>query len=77
MKNEALSGTMQSHTVIRVAGKQYAGEGPFVLLLVELRRRPACSARLGAEPPPIGSRVAKKGAPKKNEAPLFQRPCRG
>jgi hypothetical protein len=36
MTNEALSGTVQSHTVIRVPGNQHAGDGPSGLVLMEV-----------------------------------------
>jgi uncharacterized OB-fold protein len=65
------NGTIQSHTVIRVPGKQHAGAGPFVLLLVELDNgRRVLGGFTGTEPPPIGSRVV--GGAKENEAPLFR-----
>jgi uncharacterized OB-fold protein len=69
--NETLSGTIQSHTVIRVPGKQHVGAGPFVLLLVELDDgRRVLGGFTGAQPPPIGSRVM--GSAKENAAPLFR-----
>ena len=71
MKNGmALSGIVQSHTVIRVAPKQYAADGPFVLLLVELDDGKRVLGRFrGAEPPPISVRVFANA--KDSEVPLF------
>jgi uncharacterized OB-fold protein len=70
MTNEALSGTVQSHTVIRVPGKQHAGAGPFVLLLIELDDGRRVLGRFDRmEPPAISSRVV--GSVNENETPLF------
>lgn len=53
------TGTVYSHTTIRVAGNAHVGEAPFVLLLVD---RDGGGRRLGRyrgdAPPPIGTRVA-------------------
>lgn len=53
------TGTVYSHTTIRVAGNAHVGEAPFVLLLVD---RDGGGRQLGRyrgdEPPPIGTRVA-------------------
>jgi uncharacterized OB-fold protein len=70
MTNEALSGTVQSHTVIRVPGKQHAGTGPFVLLLIELDDGRRVLGHFDkTEPPAISSRVV--GSVNENETPLF------
>ncbi len=70
MTSEALSGTVESYTVIRVPGKQHAGAGPFVLLLVELDNGRRVLGRFdGPEPPPISSRVV--GSIRENETTLF------
>jgi uncharacterized OB-fold protein len=59
----SLTGSVQSHTIIRVPGKVHAADAPFILLLVQLDdgRRVLGHFR-GTEPPPIDSRVAGSGA---------------
>ncbi len=77
MTSEVLSGIVQSHTVIRVPGKQQVGAEPFVLLLVELADGRRVLGRFTrSEPPPINSRVVESvvGSVKENEAALFSLP---
>ncbi len=70
MTSEELSGAVHSHTVIRVPGKQHAGGGPFVLLLIDLDDGRRVLGRFdGLEPPPIHTRVA--GSANGNETPVF------
>jgi len=58
MSSQALSGTVTSHTVIRVPGKANAAAAPFVLLLVECDGGKRVLGHFaGREPPPIGVRV--------------------
>jgi len=65
-----LSGTVHSHTVIRVPGKQHAGAGPFVLLLVDLDDGRRVLGRFdGMEPPAISTRVV--GSSSNSETPVF------
>jgi acetyl-CoA C-acetyltransferase len=53
------TGTVHSHTTIRVAGNAHVGEAPFVLLLVDVDGGGRRLGRYrGQEPPPIGTRVA-------------------
>ena len=54
----SLQGTVQSHTVVRVADKAHAALAPFVLLLVELAGGKRVLGHFNrSEPPPIGTRV--------------------
>jgi uncharacterized OB-fold protein len=70
MMREELSGTVHSHTVIRVPGKQHAGGGPFVLLLIGLDDGRRVLGRFeGLEPPPIHARVV--GSATHNGTPVF------
>jgi uncharacterized OB-fold protein len=65
-----LHGTVQSHTVIRVPGKQHAAAAPFVLLLVELDDGKRMLGHFrGHQPPPISSRVVSDGT--EGETPIF------
>jgi uncharacterized OB-fold protein len=64
-------GTVQSHTVIRVPGKQHAAAAPFVLLLVELDDGKRLLGHFrGHEPPAISSRVESHGT--EGETPIFR-----
>jgi uncharacterized OB-fold protein len=67
----ARTGTVQSHTIIRVPGKAHAADAPFVLLLVSLDDG---SRVLGhfcdSEPPRIGTRVVTEGG--ENETMIFR-----
>ena len=70
MSKVELRGIVKSHTVIRVPGQQLAGEGPFVLLLVELNDGQRVLGRFnGSKPPPITSRVTAQA--KENATPSF------
>ena len=67
----AVTGTVQSHTIIRVPDKAHAGMAPFVLLLVALDDGTNTLGHFDqSEPPVIGSRVAGTAAP--NETTIFQ-----
>ena len=71
MTDKALSGTVQSHTVIRVPGIQHAGAGPFVLLLIELNDGRRVLGHFDkTEPPAISSRVV--GSVNESKTPLFR-----
>lgn len=60
---QSLTGSVQSHTIIRVPGKAQAAKAPFVLLLVQLDDgRRVLGHFNGAEPPAIESRVMASGA---------------
>lgn len=49
----SLQGSVQSHTIVRVADKAHAAMAPFVLLLVELAGGKRVLGHFnGAEPPP-------------------------
>jgi uncharacterized OB-fold protein len=70
MTDEALSGTVHSHTVIRVPGKQHPSAGPFVLLLIKLDDgRHVLGHFDKTEPPAISSRVV--GSVSESKTPLF------
>ena len=59
----AATGTVQSHTVIRVPDKAHATQAPFVLLLVALDGGKQVLGHFDtAEPPQIGSRVTAQAA---------------
>jgi uncharacterized OB-fold protein len=65
----SISGTVQSHTVIRVPGHAHAEAAPFVLLLVELDGGKRVLGHFaGDEPPPIGARVLAGSA---DTTPIF------
>jgi len=60
---QSLTGSVQSHTIIRVPGKAHAAKAPFVLLLVQLDDgRRVLGHFSGAEPPAIEARVMASGA---------------
>jgi uncharacterized OB-fold protein len=64
-----ISGTVQSHTIIRVPGHVHAEAAPFVLLLVELDSGKRVLGHFaGDEPPLIGSRVS---AASSHTTPIF------
>jgi uncharacterized OB-fold protein len=63
-------GTVQSHTIIRVADKARAAMAPFVLLLVELADGKRVLGHFNrADPPAIGSRVI---AEQTEQTPVFR-----
>lgn len=68
----AKSGTVLSHTVIRMPGRAHATDAPFILLLV---RADSGENILGHyrdhDPPPIGSRVT--GKIMDSETPVFSK----
>jgi uncharacterized OB-fold protein len=67
----AMVGTVQSHTVIRVPDKAHAAIAPFVLLLVELSDGKRVLGHFdGAAPPAIGIRVT--ADPVEQETPVFR-----
>ena len=62
----AATGTVQSHTIIRVPDKAHAAQAPFVLLLVALDGGKQMLGHFDtAEPPEIGSRVTAQAADNK------------
>ena len=66
----AVTGTVQSHTIIRVPDKAHAGMAPFVLLLVALDDGTNTLGHFDrADPPAIGSRVG--GEAKSDETTVF------
>jgi uncharacterized OB-fold protein len=66
------SGTVQSHTIIRVPGHAHAAAAPFVLLLVTLDDGTRLLGHFhGEAPPPIGCRVVASATD--SETPTFSR----
>ena len=66
-----LTGTVQSHTVIRVPDKAHAAMAPFVLLLVALDDGTNTLGHFDrTDPPAIGSRVSGNASP--GETTIFQ-----
>ena len=66
----AVTGMVQSHTIIRVPDKAHAGMAPFVLLLVALDDGTNTLGHFDhADPPAIGSRVG--GEAKSDETTIF------
>jgi uncharacterized OB-fold protein len=67
----AATGTVQSHTIIRVPDKAHAEQAPFVLLLVALDGgRQVLGHFNGSESPAIGSRVTAETAG--DQTPVFR-----